>query len=462
MTNCVPHTHNSADRAATPIDNLGSTISSNTRLASSPFLAPYTLEQPHIIDTSTSTSANTYSETHAQLTPEQWNHGGYEGDPIPPAPNDWPFYDSPSSTTAIDYGGAGSYLPSGDPDSEYADALYYGLAAQFTHSPSADYYMPHTHEATNLGTGVEPTGNFACTPILPAGIKADCILPGLSLSEFSLDFPTQITADSQIDTPVPWALHFDHWPLLVDHTSAEPAASSAEPTNISKSSRKGKSTKSASKYCELCPLGEERLACLFYKYDPELHVNCLSKNFDSIGHLRQHLDQNHKLGRHHCTSCWRTFETAEALTIHGHCTPTGGKPVDKLPGFPKTRIPLDNKWYWCWRQLFGEAAALPACPFYHPWNDAAAHIHAQSPELSRSKNMGWSCSSQNASLSSPDREHTPLSTPPGEHLVDDENHPDIRESGPFVLPLEYLYTAGSDLSTDISATTRSWDFCLDI
>lgn len=454
--------HNSADRAATPFDNLGSTISS-TRLTNSPFLVAHTLEQPHIIDTSTITSASTQSEIHAQLALEQWNFGGYESDPIP-VPNHWPLHDSSSSTAAISYSDTGSYLANGDP--EHSEALYYGLAAQFTPSSGADYFMQHTNEATDLATGVKPTGNLACTPILPAEMTTDCIL--LGFPGFSLDVLTQSTADSQIQshlvgpTPLPWALDdFNPWLPLIDHTLAEPAASSSSPSNTTKSPREGKPTKSVSKYCNLCPPGKGRLACLFSKYDPKVHATCLSKHFDSIGHLKQHLVQSHKLGTHHCTSCWRTFETPEILASHGDCVPTGGKSVDKLPVFPKTRISPDKKWHWCRRQLFGEATALPECPFYHPWDDIAAYIHARSPKLSQVGYVGRGCELNNASLSSSDREHTPLSSLPDQQPLDDKTYPSIRESGLFGLIGEDFHTASSDICTNVSPTTHSWNFEID-
>lgn len=441
----VPYTHNSANRAATLFDNLRSTRSS-TGLASTPFSAPYTLEQPHIIDTSVITSASTQSETHAQLALQQWNSHGYESDPIP-TPNHWTFHDSASSTTPIGYDDTHYGLVNGD--SAYPNDLY-GLAAQFAHNSSdADGFMQHTNEATDFATG----------------ITGDCTLP--ELTEFSLDAPTQSTADSQLEshlvgpTPLSWA-HNDLglWLPRVDYASAEPAASSAEPPNIFISPPRGKSTESGSKYCNLCPPGKGgRLACLFSKYDPEGHPTCLSKHFGSISHLKQHLVHSHKLGEHHCTSCWRTFETAEMLTSHGHCMPTGGKPVDKLPGFPKTRIPRDKKWYWCWRQLFGEAATLPDCPFHHPWDDVAAYVQARS--LSQLGYVGRGYASQNASLSFSDREHTPLSTPSDQPLVGDENYLGIQESGLFGQFGGDFPTTSSELGTNASATTYSWDLGFD-
>ncbi|KAI1108686.1 hypothetical protein F5Y14DRAFT_435248 [Nemania sp. NC0429] len=447
---CVPPTHNTAGRASMPFDNLMTTMSS-TRPTNSPVTVPYTLEQPHIIDTSTISSASTQPETHGQLAPNQWNLGGYESDLLP-VPNHW------SPTVAIEYDETGSYPINSY--SEYPDALN-GVAAQFAHSLGADNFEPY------LAGGVNPTGDLASTLTLPVGITTDYNLPGWS--EFSQDVPTLSAADSQIDsnlvglTPLPWAFNdFDAWFPSIDHTSAGPTGSSASPPNVTRSTREDNSPESVCKhYHEHSDGKDPRLACPFSKYSPKLHVKCQSKGFDSIGHLKQHLLHSHKLGTHHCTSCWRTFKTAERLNSHGYCVPTGGKPVDKLPVFPKTRISSAKKWYWCCRQLFGEAAALPECPFYHSFDDSATYSDANSHELPGFTYVERGRSSQTAGRSCSDREHTPLSTSPDHQRAYDEKDTGTPDTSPFGLLPQDSHTASSDPSTNPPATPFPWDFGLD-
>ncbi|KAK5629838.1 hypothetical protein RRF57_005553 [Xylaria bambusicola] len=129
--------------------------------------------------------------------------------------------------------------------------------------------------------------------------------------------------------------------------------------------------------------GNQRLACPFYKYYPQRHWKCLRSGFDSIGHLRQHLKDKHKLGSIHCSLCWLTFDTAMSLASHAQdCKlPTGGVPVNKLPAFPRTRLSKEKKWRWCCKKLFGEGAALQLCPFFHPEQDFGAQVQARNPGL---------------------------------------------------------------------------------
>ncbi|KAI0111876.1 hypothetical protein F4814DRAFT_369774 [Daldinia grandis] len=139
--------------------------------------------------------------------------------------------------------------------------------------------------------------------------------------------------------------------------------------------------------CELCSSiasnDENRsLACLFYKRDPARHASCIKKKFKNISALRQHLDNDHKLGVYHCKSCWNSFADQRSLDAHAACEPTYGSSVDQLPPIPKARGPnpnttFNNKWYWTWKKLFGERTALPDCPYSHPTRDMAGHLFSQ-------------------------------------------------------------------------------------
>ncbi|KAI1806122.1 hypothetical protein F4811DRAFT_511882 [Daldinia bambusicola] len=139
--------------------------------------------------------------------------------------------------------------------------------------------------------------------------------------------------------------------------------------------------------CESCSsttsIDENRpLACLFYKRDPARYASCIKKKFKNISALRQHLDNDHRLGVYHCKSCWDSFADQESLDAHAPCEPTNGSSVDQLPPIPKARGPnpnakFNNKWYWAWKKLFGEKTALPDCPYSHPTRDMAGHLFNQ-------------------------------------------------------------------------------------
>ncbi|KAI2781979.1 hypothetical protein F4815DRAFT_464904 [Daldinia loculata] len=124
------------------------------------------------------------------------------------------------------------------------------------------------------------------------------------------------------------------------------------------------------------------LACLFYKRDPARYASCIKKKFENISALRQHLDNEHKLGVYHCKSCWNSFADQKSLDAHAACEPTYGSSVDQLPPIPKARGPnpnatFNNKWYWTWKKLFGERTALPDCPYSHPTRDMAGYLFSK-------------------------------------------------------------------------------------
>ncbi|KAI1140223.1 hypothetical protein F5Y05DRAFT_309990 [Hypoxylon sp. FL0543] len=134
----------------------------------------------------------------------------------------------------------------------------------------------------------------------------------------------------------------------------------------------------AGEACESClstsgSAKAKALACLFYKRNPELYSSCIYKSFKTISALRQHLDNEHKLGPYHCTSCWDSFSDKKSLETHTNCQQTGGIPVDKLPTISKARGSPNTKWYWTFKKLFGESSPLPRCPHTHPIPDMKYH-----------------------------------------------------------------------------------------
>ncbi|KAI1100204.1 hypothetical protein F4804DRAFT_54980 [Jackrogersella minutella] len=149
----------------------------------------------------------------------------------------------------------------------------------------------------------------------------------------------------------------------------------------------------ACKFCALStkPTTARTLACLFYKHNPSLYERCFHKEFKNISALRQHLDKDHKLGTHHCSSCWISFNDEMSLTAHkDSCQPTGGIPVDKLPPIYKAHDNPGKKWYWTFRQLFGHTATPPKCPYPHPRQDLldqfCQHLEAKGTKFDEFQN----------------------------------------------------------------------------
>ncbi|KAI0539232.1 hypothetical protein GGR58DRAFT_464958 [Xylaria digitata] len=427
--------------AATPFDNTGRAIS-NIGLTSSPFLLPYLLHQTHLISAGTDTgiSTDTQSETSTQqgdeLAPEQWDTSRDESDLVL-VPVDEPFHHSSSSSAEITrYNDTGPGLPNGSPP--HSASLYELFDSGLQHSsettvkPTAgalqntqSHQAGPTVRARRKHVAVEGIASTASTPsskdsslqtcaipMLPGGIAPE-IMP-LGWSNSPIDSSVQFPADSQFPSPsfrpapLTWNSDDDYFTTLsqprinpVDCDSSEPPSpSGAKPIKIPQSSQGIRGTADASRYCEACESsGEQRLACPFYKYEPQRHLSCMSKGFKTIGHLGQHLKQSHKLKPNHCKLCWRSFETADLLTNHTqYCIRTGGVSVDNLPEFPRMRLPAEKKWYWGWKKLFGQAAALPQCPFSHPIQDLKAHLWAQYTDLPQPEYIGTDWAGENTSL----------------------------------------------------------------
>ncbi|KAI1452180.1 hypothetical protein F4805DRAFT_44381 [Annulohypoxylon moriforme] len=112
------------------------------------------------------------------------------------------------------------------------------------------------------------------------------------------------------------------------------------------------------------------LACVFYKFNPNAYFRCSSREFKTIGHLRQHLDKYHKLKEYDCKRCWASFSDEGSLKRHTECQPMGGIPVNDLGPISKARgINPNTKWLSTFKQLFGENIPLPECPYPHAKQD---------------------------------------------------------------------------------------------
>ncbi|KAI3319425.1 hypothetical protein HD806DRAFT_548020 [Xylariaceae sp. AK1471] len=415
-TSNIPH---SSSRAAIPFVNTGS-ATFDFGLTSSPL--PPLLHQSHV--------TGTQSETQScEAASEVQNVRECENDLVP-VPIYEPFHDQSWPIRATN-DNTRSLLARGSP--QHPDPVS-ELANQFISDSGLDHPVQYAGEAAGLNVEsfsshqVEPTIRIQHRPVaIDIAINASavehsvpnsdnqsgqaCSIPVSSgtasdagLSEW-LELPTDVSrhttflADSQIQsfsigpTALQWSPDDDNAapsrpPLSpVDYGPLEAPASTVKSVDNLKPTQNDKATKRASRHYECCGSdGNQRFACLFYKFDPIRHFHCAFKSFDSIGHLRPHLDKSHRLGPNHCKSCWQTFNTADSLINHlttQDCRPTGGISVDDLPGFPRIRWPMDEKWYWGWKKLFGEAAALPQCPFYHPMDDLlSAQLRAQNPEPS--------------------------------------------------------------------------------
>ncbi|KAI1307846.1 hypothetical protein F5Y03DRAFT_117900 [Xylaria venustula] len=465
----VPHTCDR--RAATPSDNAENAIS-EIGFPISPLL-PYPLYPPRTIGTGTDISTSTHTRVPAQeiseVALEQWNVS-QSNIGLVPIPIQESFH-SPWSPFDV------PHLPSGSPRG--SNSLYTQITAEFDlcldylhnagdtnhsvvgtslsiqqHPLDPRSRLKRKHVAVDNGStdaGDQPT-QLCAGPILPDGMATGPVSFTGWLG-FPIDASTQLPVDSQVPgnsirpIPPPWTSTGD------SIAPTQPAPSST------KTLQGGRATKTIPQPHECCKSDENRrLACPFYKYDPELYINCVLKSFKDISHLNQHLKSKHKLGANHCQLCWRTFDTADALTSHAKLCklPTGGVPVDKLPKFPrmgKTSMPKEKKWYWGWKNLFGEAVVPPPCPFSHPREHIQIKLRVQRTEESHVMLGG------NGSLSftdfAGDDDESSLSTLPDWPLPDGEKH---RATSIRILPEELDLLSNSYLAANVPSSTQPWDF----
>ncbi|KAI0904009.1 hypothetical protein F4823DRAFT_628968 [Ustulina deusta] len=477
---------NCSRRAATPFDNTGSAISS-IGLRPSPLL-PYPPYPTRVIGTSTGISTDTQPETSAQqssqLALEQWNVSG-SGINLVPVPIHEPFHGLFSSAEVPNYNDTRSRLHCSPQD----PSPLCQLSTQFASSlaPSVDYSMQHASGTTRTVVGalqniqhppvesktrlkrkhvaVYNTAADASAPNSETQSAQTCAVPMLpgrlafgpvssGWSEFPVDATIQFPVGSQIPShsirPTPLS-----WVPSDDYTALSPSPPSGPKLlSIIDSSQEGRSTHRVSRHHECCESsGSQRFACPFYKYDPKLYIHCMLKSFNSIGHMRQHLKYNHKLGPNHCKLCWRTFDTADSLTNHAQCckTATGGVPVHDLPAFPRMRLPAEKKWYWGWKKLFGEAAAPPPCPFSHPLEDFQVRFRVQSPDL-----YVDFAEEEGDDKEEETNEHS-LSMSPDWLSTDDEGWLTITERFAEI-PSKDLNLSSSCPTLDTSPSTQSLDF----
>ncbi|KAI0447696.1 hypothetical protein F4803DRAFT_545753 [Xylaria telfairii] len=478
----VPHSNSkSATRAATPLDNTENGISNLGLTSLSP--VPYLLQQTRVLGTGTITATSTQSESPSRqtniLASERWHGGGCEHDLVQVHVHG-DIHDLFLSTGATSTEDTGSRLPNGLPQLVSDSGVDYSIhprnetagsslgTLQKTQSHQVEQVIPISASATN---SERQSIQEHTIPIVPGEIVLDSLLR--ECSAFSVDASIQLSPDSEgqnnsIEPALLWGLDDDYTiPLLqpqlplIDYELPEPPPSSATSPNFPNISKGDRAVKGASRNYDCCePGGSQRLACLFYKHDPRQYVDCMLKSFNTIGHLRQHLNQSHKLGPNHCTSCWRTFNTVDSLSNHNttQCVPTGGVPVDDLPVFPRMRSPPDKKWFWGWKKLFGEAAAPPKCPYFHPLEDLTAQFQAGEPDPSNPKCLGGDWIGIKESSSYPSYvEEASLSTSPDWQFVDDEKLLNITDGIAGLLP-EDLSMSSSYPSTNLSPSTQSWDF----
>ncbi|KAI0817822.1 hypothetical protein GGR55DRAFT_622105 [Xylaria sp. FL0064] len=496
MASHVPRNDN--QRAATTIDNTGTAIS-NIAFTLPPLLA-YPQYQIHVIGTGTGSGSNTQVEILPQkgseLALEQWNVSSEEVAPVP-IPLHEPNHDSLSPIELAHLPGGSSH----DPNTLYrlnnkfhpslipgdhhliqpvSGTTHSGVGAlqNVQHHPvDPKTGLKRKHIAVDnsaTGTSTRNSGDQpaqSCDiPLLSGGIDIG-LLASAGWSEFPLDASTQFPVDSQIPnhsleaTPLLW--------VPTDNTAilSQPPSLGAKSMNTTQSFPEGRATKAVPRPLECCKSNQSpRFACQFYKYDPHHYIGCVLTSFNSIGHLRQHLNQKHKLGANHCKLCWRTFNTADALANHAQCckVPTGGMPVDNLPDFPRIRLPAEKKWYWGWKKLFGEATALPPCPFFHPpLEDIQVQFRVQNPDMSHRIIGG-----EDEALSYPrfieeedekEEEESSVTTSSDWQLTDDENLLTFTERIAGILSDDFnnLFSSSYITAEDVSPSTEPWDIILE-
>ncbi|KAI1425409.1 hypothetical protein F5Y12DRAFT_747393 [Xylaria sp. FL1777] len=402
--NRVPH--NFSQRAATPFDDTGCAISNPGHT-----LSPLRSRPPYLthVGPGTHLNANAQGEAPAQpssdLVSEPWNVSRSKIGLVP-VPIYEPFYGTSSPAEVTNYNNTSPYLLSGSPQDtaslcqlptqfDVGDSLQHisetrrsvGGTSRNIQQPPLESKARLKRKHVAVDNNATDAGAFhsgeqfaqACgIPVSLGRISLDPVSSGWP--EFPTDASMHFPLDSQISShsvgPAP--------PSWIPRDDYGESSQLYQTLSIAKSSQDGRATKGVSRCSECCKSsGSRRFACPFYKYDPKLHISCVLKSFNSIGHLGQHLKKHHKLGPIHCKLCWQTFDTVDSLTNHAErCKmPTGGVPVDKLPKFPRMRLPAEQKWCWAWKKLFGDAARLLPCPFSHPQEDFQVQFHAQSPEL---------------------------------------------------------------------------------
>ncbi|KAJ8129710.1 hypothetical protein O1611_g3920 [Lasiodiplodia mahajangana] len=441
--------HNIAGRAATPSISTGSAIS-NTEFANSLAL-PYSPEEARFIDIGTSYRAQSEAPTQhsSQVTSQQQNVGRY-GDDLVPSPTHGPYHDLPFSigTPTPSHYHTAPHSP--DHPQEHSPILNKPLITQVSSDLPPDYSVQYPGESSGYGANPEPENGAASsiaidTPASDPGVGTIRTLLSGTAGAVALlkqtNFPTStraaqspIGSDTRLIQPnPPLEVAKDDFavspPLqldLPDHNSPKPPISDAKSP---KTPKKGKTRKVASKNYECCKSSDgQRLACPFYKYDPQQHIGCISKAYDCIGRLGQHLKQSHKLG------------------------------PDRLPKFSKMRVPADKKWYWGWKELFGEAAALPECPFSHPAEDLLK-TQCRSPghELPKLGYVEVDWPQGNGSPNHSNYADSQLSITPGRDLAGDINLLNITEGIAGLLP-EYIDVASSYPDVTMSPFPESWSF----
>ncbi|KAI1130714.1 hypothetical protein F5Y10DRAFT_288823 [Nemania abortiva] len=369
--------HNVTERAAPPPNNTGSAIS-NIGFTSSP-VVPYPGGQAHVIDTDTrnSTQSETPAQHSNQITSERWDEGRY-GNSLVPLPSYEPCNGSLSLTKDICFCSPSPQLADHSPEHPNTLKTFPALVPS---NLDVDYSIHHTPGTTRCPSSVDPTVHNIpidkCTPnpktgaipILPNGTAADVV--SLGWPQFPIDGATRSHINSPAQnysigsSPWPWISNNDLTTLPLPQSpissciSPRLSVSGTKSPSVPKSLKKVKSKKAVSRSYKCCKSNStQQLACLFSKHDPEQHMDCVPKKFDCISRLGQHLKQRHRLD------------------------------LDHSPKFSRMRVPADRKWYWAWKEIFGEAVNPPECPFYHPLEDFKTQFRSQRPEMPQLEYVG--------------------------------------------------------------------------
>ncbi|GAP83577.2 hypothetical protein SAMD00023353_0200460 [Rosellinia necatrix] len=362
---------------ASTLSNDPSGVISNIELTTSPSIPRLLYQDPTTTNTIPNISSDTQSERLAQpgneITSEPWSSGGCEDGFLQPPIQ--PFHDSLPLARAISHDDTRSILPQ-------CSLQYSGnhsqVATQLNHERDVNYYSQQTSREIDYSfEGLQrihsgQLGFMATIGSAYAALNAAYYSTGESSERVLLGCPNvpidafgQYAPSRQIQGylsgPTFSAQAFGHanttpsyaqLPSL-EYDSTEPRVSSNDSHIIVNSAQEVKVTKPSPKEYKCCGAGEsQRLACPFYKHGLQVHHKCRDRAFNNISHLSQHLKVAHKAAD----------------------PPIGGVRVDDLPEFPRTRIGNDNKWYWVYKKLFGDAAELPRCPFSHPISDMEAKL----------------------------------------------------------------------------------------
>ncbi|KAH7121736.1 hypothetical protein B0J13DRAFT_648481 [Dactylonectria estremocensis] len=104
-------------------------------------------------------------------------------------------------------------------------------------------------------------------------------------------------------------------------------------------------------------------ACPFYRMDPVLHVDCISRKLNRIHDVKQHLNRRHSL-EFSCSLCWEWFPSSRLLQKHIQSRPCERRDapndLEYMSSVAQDRLALradrtkegKEQWYMIWDILF--------------------------------------------------------------------------------------------------------------